>query len=81
MDVERRWKAVAGRDANFDGRFVFAVRSTKIYCRPSCPARRPRREQELMPRPIAALAEELGLRPQRRGSSARSRLKCAREAK
>ena len=103
MDEERRWKAVAARDASFDGRFVFAVRSTKIYCRPSCPARRPRRDQvryfetpqaaeragfracrrcqpqearsaelgivelacQLMPRPIAALAEELGLRPQR----------------
>ncbi len=39
------WNAVLARDNSNDGRFVFAVRSTGIYCRPSCPARRPRREQ------------------------------------
>src|SRR2546428_7004561 len=39
------WNAVLSRDASHDGSFVFAVRSTGIYCRPSCPARRPRREQ------------------------------------
>jgi AraC family transcriptional regulator, regulatory protein of adaptative response / methylated-DNA-[protein]-cysteine methyltransferase len=39
------WNAVLARDASRDGSFVFAVRSTGIYCRPSCPARRPRREQ------------------------------------
>jgi AraC family transcriptional regulator of adaptative response/methylated-DNA-[protein]-cysteine methyltransferase len=38
-----RWRAVLARDARSDGRFVFAVRSTGIYCRPSCPARRPGR--------------------------------------
>src|SRR5215212_2075492 len=38
------WEAVMRRDGRFDGRFVFAVTSTGIYCRPSCPARRPRRE-------------------------------------
>jgi AraC family transcriptional regulator of adaptative response/methylated-DNA-[protein]-cysteine methyltransferase len=45
MNEERCWRAVAERDAAFDGKFVFAVRSTGVYCRPSCPARRPRREQ------------------------------------
>ena len=39
------WNAVLARDASRDGSFVFAVRSTGIYCRPSCPARRPKREQ------------------------------------
>src|SRR5438477_12424351 len=39
------WNAVLARDASSDGSFVFAVRSTGIYCRPSCPSRRPRREQ------------------------------------
>lgn len=39
-----RWQAICQRDANADGRFVFAVVSTGIYCRPSCPARRPLRE-------------------------------------
>jgi AraC family transcriptional regulator of adaptative response/methylated-DNA-[protein]-cysteine methyltransferase len=38
------WRAVEGRDAGADGRFVYAVRSTGVYCRPSCPSRRPRRE-------------------------------------
>jgi AraC family transcriptional regulator, regulatory protein of adaptative response / methylated-DNA-[protein]-cysteine methyltransferase len=38
------WRAVLARDASQDGRFVFAVSSTGVYCRPSCPARRPRRQ-------------------------------------
>src|SRR6202171_3704858 len=37
-------QAVMARDANQDGSFVFAVSSTGIYCRPSCPSRRPRRD-------------------------------------
>lgn len=40
-----RWSAVVARDRRFDGEFVFAVRSTGIYCRPSCPARRPERQR------------------------------------
>jgi len=39
-----RWSAVVARDAARDGEFVFAVSSTGVYCRPSCAARRPRRE-------------------------------------
>src|SRR5881628_1125553 len=39
-----RWRAVLARDRRGDGRFVYAVRSTGVYCRPSCPSRRPRRE-------------------------------------
>src|ERR1700704_2205280 len=38
------WSAVVARNSAHDGEFVFAVSSTGIYCRPSCPARRPRRE-------------------------------------
>ena len=41
---ERRWQAVLDRDGSLDGAFVFAVSSTGIFCRPSCPAKRPRRE-------------------------------------
>src|SRR5882762_3439216 len=41
---EARWRAVLARDRRGDGPFVYAVRSTGIYCRPSCPSRRPRRE-------------------------------------
>jgi len=40
----RRWQAVLDRDASQDGKFVFAVSSTGVYCRPSCPAKRPNRE-------------------------------------
>lgn len=41
---ERAWQAVLARDRAFDGRFVTGVLSTGIYCRPSCSARHPRRE-------------------------------------
>ncbi|MGC2447911.1 MAG: Ada metal-binding domain-containing protein, partial [Candidatus Sulfotelmatobacter sp.] len=39
-----RWTAVVARDSGRDGEFVFAVSTTGVYCRPSCAARRPRRE-------------------------------------
>ncbi|MEO8448621.1 MAG: bifunctional DNA-binding transcriptional regulator/O6-methylguanine-DNA methyltransferase Ada [Gemmatimonadota bacterium] len=39
-----RWDAVLARDSSFDGAFFTAVRTTKIYCRPSCPARHPKLE-------------------------------------
>ncbi|HSU93959.1 MAG TPA: bifunctional DNA-binding transcriptional regulator/O6-methylguanine-DNA methyltransferase Ada, partial [Gemmatimonadaceae bacterium] len=39
-----RWKAVVARDAEQDGRFVFAVRTTGVYCKPSCASRRALRE-------------------------------------
>ena len=39
-----RWNAVIARDAKHDGEFVFAVSTTGVFCRPSCAARRPRRE-------------------------------------
>lgn len=41
---DARWTAVVGRDSGRDGEFVFAVSTTGVYCRPSCAARRPRRE-------------------------------------
>ncbi|HEX8164092.1 MAG TPA: bifunctional DNA-binding transcriptional regulator/O6-methylguanine-DNA methyltransferase Ada [Pyrinomonadaceae bacterium] len=45
METDLRWRAVEGRDARFDGIFFYGVRSTGVYCRPTCPSRRPRREQ------------------------------------
>jgi AraC family transcriptional regulator of adaptative response/methylated-DNA-[protein]-cysteine methyltransferase len=45
MNDETRWQAVQTRDARFDGTFVYGVRSTGIYCKPSCASRRPRRAQ------------------------------------
>lgn len=44
LDVEAAWTAFERRDRAADGRFVVAVKTTGIYCRPSCAARRPRRE-------------------------------------
>src|SRR5271165_6891968 len=43
-DNDSRWEVVMARDAARDGEFVFAVSTTGVYCRPSCAARRPRRE-------------------------------------
>ncbi len=39
---EDAWQAVVSRDRRFDGRFVYAVKTTGIYCRPTCPSRRPK---------------------------------------
>ena len=44
MQTEVQWQQILSRDARQDGRFVFAVRTTGVYCRPSCPSRRPRRD-------------------------------------
>src|SRR5574341_1323541 len=44
-DPAARWRIVQARDRRYDGTFVYAVRSTGVYCRPSCPSRRPRRDR------------------------------------
>ena len=44
-ELQNKWQQVMARDARQDGRFVFAVRTTGVYCRPSCPSRRPRRDR------------------------------------
>jgi AraC family transcriptional regulator of adaptative response/methylated-DNA-[protein]-cysteine methyltransferase len=43
--LDLRWKALAGRDTAADGTFVYGVTSTGVYCRPSCPSRRPRADR------------------------------------
>jgi AraC family transcriptional regulator, regulatory protein of adaptative response / DNA-3-methyladenine glycosylase II len=58
---ERCWRAVHSRDARFDGWFVTAVRTTGIYCRPSCPARTPKRASVSF-LPTAAAAQAAGFR-------------------
>jgi AraC family transcriptional regulator of adaptative response/methylated-DNA-[protein]-cysteine methyltransferase len=59
------WQAVLERDRRYDGLFVYAVRSTGVYCRPSCPSRRPRPEMvEFFEQPKAA--ENAGYRSCRR---------------
>jgi AraC family transcriptional regulator of adaptative response/methylated-DNA-[protein]-cysteine methyltransferase len=60
-----RWQAVQSRDRRADGSFVYGVRSTGIYCRPSCPSRKPRREQVVF-FPLPEAAEQSGFRECRR---------------
>jgi len=73
MNNPEMWSAVIARDASSDGSFVFAVRSTGIYCRPSCPARRPKREQvSFFPLPEAA--ERAGFRACKRCHPRRARV-------
>src|SRR5262249_2095830 len=64
-DDETGWNAVLERRADFDGRFVYGVRSTGIYCRPTCPSRRPRRDQVAF-FSIPDEAERAGFRPCRK---------------
>ncbi|WP_211845338.1 bifunctional DNA-binding transcriptional regulator/O6-methylguanine-DNA methyltransferase Ada [Pseudomonas aeruginosa] len=68
---EQRWAAVLARDAAADGAFVYAVKTTGVYCRPSSSARRPRRENvEFFA--TAEAAEAAGYRPSRRAAGDRS---------
>jgi AraC family transcriptional regulator of adaptative response/methylated-DNA-[protein]-cysteine methyltransferase len=57
-----RWNAVVGHDRDADGLFVYGVRSTGVYCRPSCPSRRPRRDRVAFFETPAA-AGDAGFRP------------------
>ena len=59
---EKYWQAVLTRDVQFDSTFVYAVRSTGVYCRPTCAARRPNRNQVAFYSGPAA-AEQAGFRP------------------
>ena len=62
LDDEDYWGAILARDTEFDGMVVYAVRSTRIYCRPSCASRRPNRRQVIF-YPIPEAAEQAGFRP------------------
>lgn len=57
----RQWQQVLARDTTADGQFFYAVKSTGIYCRPSCPSRRPARKNVSF-FSTAAAAEEAGFR-------------------
>src|SRR5271165_1786652 len=61
LDDERRYQAAVSKDPRFDGVFFIAVTSTGIYCRPSCPAITPKRENMRFHRSAAA-AQEAGFR-------------------
>ncbi|GAB3251830.1 DNA-3-methyladenine glycosylase 2 [Chitinimonas naiadis] len=62
LDHDTCYRALASRDARFDGRFFVAVKTTRIYCRPICPARTAKSENVLFV-PTAAAAQEIGFRP------------------
>lgn len=65
MNDDQAWSAVAARDVSHDGRFYYGVLTTGVYCRPSCPARRPKRANvRFYATPEAA--EAAGLRACRR---------------
>jgi AraC family transcriptional regulator, regulatory protein of adaptative response / DNA-3-methyladenine glycosylase II len=65
LDFERCYRAVDSRDPRFDGWFYTAVRTTGIYCRPSCPATTPKRTNVEF-HPSAAAAQRAGFRACRR---------------
>ncbi len=67
VDDEACYEAVVARDRSQDGKFVTAVRTTGIYCRPSCPARTPHRKNVVFYR-TPAEAEAAGFRPCKRCS-------------
>ena len=61
-DPNQKWSLVLAHDAKADDRFVYAVKSTGVFCRPSCPSRRPKRENvEFFDSPM--LAQQAGYRP------------------
>ncbi len=62
LDHDACYRAILTRDARFDGRLFFGVRTTGIYCRPVCPVRTPRRENVQF-YVSAAAAQEAGFRP------------------
>lgn len=79
-----RWRAVLDRDADQDGIFVYAVSTTGIYCRPSCPSRRPSRERvRFYPTPDEAEAAGyracLRCKPRSRARMAERQIEQARE--
>jgi AraC family transcriptional regulator, regulatory protein of adaptative response / DNA-3-methyladenine glycosylase II len=62
LDPNACFRAMASRDRRFEGRFFIAVKTTRVYCRPGCPARVPLRKNVTF-YPCAAAAEEAGFRP------------------
>lgn len=65
MTQEEMWKAISENDASYDGIFFYAVKSTGIYCRPSCKSKIPKREN-LCFFDTAEQAKDAGFRPCKR---------------
>jgi len=64
-DPGKQWQQVLARDVSADGQFFYAVKTTRIYCRPGCPSRRPARRNVAF-FPTARAAEQAGFRPCKR---------------
>ena len=65
MNETGRFQAMVSRDPLWDGRFDYAVNSTGVFCRPSCPSRRPHRDRVIF-FDLPEDAENAGFRPCRR---------------
>ena len=65
MLSDRNWQAVLNRDRNYDGVIIYGVVTTKIYCVPSCPSRKPKRFNVVLFDSYVA-AENAGFRPCKR---------------
>src|SRR3954453_13169055 len=77
LDPETAWAAFMRRDRSWDGRVIGAVHTTGIYCKPSCPARRPKRENVTFYASTAD-ARSAGFRPCLRWKP--DEVRCDREA-
>lgn len=73
LELDPRWNAVLSRDAGADGQFVYGVRTTGVYCRPSSSARLPRPENVVF-FANATEAEAAGYRPSKRAAADRTGL-------
>ena len=75
MQQDEYWQAIKTRNSNYDGKFIYGVISTKIYCQPSCASRKPRRENVLFfSQPVEA--ENNGFRACKRCFSKNQLEKC-----
>ncbi|MBC1811580.1 methylphosphotriester-DNA--protein-cysteine methyltransferase family protein [Listeria booriae] len=73
MVTEEQWRAICENDARYDGKFFYAVSSTRIFCRPSCKSRVPRRENVSIFRNLED-AMAAGYRPCKRCKSGGARM-------
>lgn len=65
INEDEAWNAIIASDANFDGQFIYAVKTTRIYCKPSCSCRNPLQKNVILYK-SSELAEEDGFRACRR---------------
>src|ERR1700741_2886072 len=72
-----RWAALIGRDSSADGRFYYSVKTTGVYCRPSCAAR-PARPENVQFHLTCEDAEKAGCRPCKRCKPNQAGMPCAR---